>query len=166
MIIQRTVIDPITGTAILVGEGLPFGTDAPTGSLFVRKDGGSNQMLFVKYGNTTGDWQVLASGSGTAISSSYALSASYAVSASISQNSISSSYAVSSSRAQSSVSASNMSGYIVRANNAAGRGIAAPETIHLDEAREYKDEDVWSALRYTQMASANPQIWVYERDNR
>ena len=51
--------------------------------------------------------------------------------------------------------------YIVRANNSAGRGIAAPETIHLDEAREYKDEDVWSALRYTQMASANPQIWVY-----
>ena len=29
--------------------------------------------------------------------------------------------------------------YIVRANNSAGRGIAAPETIHLDEAREYKD---------------------------
>jgi hypothetical protein len=51
--------------------------------------------------------------------------------------------------------------YIVRANNSAGRGIAAPETIHLDEAREYKDEDVWSALRYTQMASQNPQIWVY-----
>ena len=51
--------------------------------------------------------------------------------------------------------------YIVRANNSAGRGIAAPETIHLDEAREYKDEDVWSALRYTQMASPNPQIWVY-----
>ncbi len=25
----------------------------------------------------------------------------------------------------------------------------------------YKDEDVWSALRYTQMASPNPQIWVY-----
>ncbi len=48
--------------------------------------------------------------------------------------------------------------YIVRANNSAGRGIAAPETIHLDEAREYKDEDVWSALRYTQMASPNPQI--------
>ena len=32
---------------------------------------------------------------------------------------------------------------------------------HLDEAREYKDEDVWSALRYTQMASAHPQMWVY-----
>ncbi len=28
---------------------------------------------------------------------------------------------------------------------------------------EYKDEDVWSALRYTQMASPNPQIWVYSK---
>lgn len=51
--------------------------------------------------------------------------------------------------------------YIVRANNSAGRGIAAPNTIHLDEAREYRDEEVWAALRYTQMASPNPQTWVY-----
>jgi hypothetical protein len=64
MIIQRTVIDPITETAILVGEGLPTGTDAPTGSLFVRKDGGSNNMVYVKYGNNASDWELLASGSG------------------------------------------------------------------------------------------------------
>lgn len=51
--------------------------------------------------------------------------------------------------------------YIVRANNSAGRGIAAPNTIHLDEAREYREEEVWSALRYTQMASPNPQAWIY-----
>lgn len=51
--------------------------------------------------------------------------------------------------------------YIVRANNSAGRGIAAPATIHLDEAREYREEEVWSALRYTQMASPNPQAWIY-----
>jgi phage terminase large subunit-like protein len=51
--------------------------------------------------------------------------------------------------------------YIVRANNSAGRGIAAPSTIHLDEAREYREEEVWSALRYTQMASPNPQAWIY-----
>ncbi len=51
--------------------------------------------------------------------------------------------------------------YIVRANNSAGRGIAAPECIHLDEVRDYKDEDVWSALRYTQMASLNPQTFIY-----
>jgi len=51
--------------------------------------------------------------------------------------------------------------YIVRANNSAGRGIAAPECIHLDEVRDYKDEDVWSALRYTQMASQNPQTFIY-----
>lgn len=64
MIIQRTVIDPITETAILVGEGLPTGTDAATGSLFVRKDGGSNNMVYVKYGNSVNDWELLASGSG------------------------------------------------------------------------------------------------------
>ena len=51
--------------------------------------------------------------------------------------------------------------YIVRANNSAGRGIAAPNTIHLDEAREYREEEVWAALRYTQMASPNPQAWIY-----
>lgn len=51
--------------------------------------------------------------------------------------------------------------YIVRANNSAGRGIAAPDTVHLDEVREYYDEDVWAALRYTQMSSPNPQSWLY-----
>ena len=51
--------------------------------------------------------------------------------------------------------------YLVRANNSAARGIAAPDTIHLDEVREYKDDEVWSAMRYTQMASKNPQVWVY-----
>ncbi len=51
--------------------------------------------------------------------------------------------------------------YIVRANNSAGRGIAAPESIHLDEVREYREEETWAALRYTQMASPNPQTWVY-----
>jgi len=47
--------------------------------------------------------------------------------------------------------------YIVRASNSATRGVSAPDSIWLDEAREYHDEEVWSALRYTQMASANPQ---------
>ncbi len=51
--------------------------------------------------------------------------------------------------------------YIVRANNSAARGIASPNTIHLDEAREYREEEVWAALRYTQMASPNPQAWIY-----
>jgi phage terminase large subunit-like protein len=50
--------------------------------------------------------------------------------------------------------------YIVRASNSATRGIAAPDTIWLDEAREYHDEDVWSSLRFTQMASANPQAFL------
>jgi phage terminase large subunit-like protein len=51
--------------------------------------------------------------------------------------------------------------YLVRANNSAARGIAAPDTIHLDEVREYKDDEVWSSMRYTQMASKNPQVWIY-----
>jgi len=51
--------------------------------------------------------------------------------------------------------------YIVRANNSAGRGIAAPNCVHMDEVRDFKDEDVWSALRYTQMASPNPQTFIY-----
>ena len=50
--------------------------------------------------------------------------------------------------------------YIVRASNSATRGIAAPDTIWLDEAREYHDEDVWSSLRFTQMASLNPQAFL------
>jgi phage terminase large subunit-like protein len=47
--------------------------------------------------------------------------------------------------------------YLVRANNSADRGIAAPDSIHLDEVREYKDDEVWASLRFTQMASKNPQ---------
>lgn len=50
--------------------------------------------------------------------------------------------------------------YIVRASNSATRGISAPDSIWLDEAREYHDEDVWSSLRYTQMASTNPQAFL------
>jgi hypothetical protein len=50
--------------------------------------------------------------------------------------------------------------YLVRASNSATRGIAAPDTIWLDEAREYHDEDVWSSLRFTQMASPNPQAFL------
>ena len=51
--------------------------------------------------------------------------------------------------------------YLVRANNSAARGIAAPDTIHLDEVREYKDDEVWASLRFTQMASKNPQAIMY-----
>ena len=51
--------------------------------------------------------------------------------------------------------------YIVRANNGASRGIAAPETIYMDEVREFQDEESWAALRYTQMATANPQTLIF-----
>jgi hypothetical protein len=53
--------------------------------------------------------------------------------------------------------------YIVRANNSAGRGIAAVNCVTYGRGREYKDDDVWSALRYTQMLQPNPQIWVYSK---
>jgi len=51
--------------------------------------------------------------------------------------------------------------YLVRANNSAARGIAAPDTIYLDEVREYKDDEIWSSLRYTQMATPNPQALIF-----
>jgi len=51
--------------------------------------------------------------------------------------------------------------YLVRASNSATRGISQPNTIFLDEAREYHDEDVWSSLRYTQMAAPNPQAFLF-----
>ena len=51
--------------------------------------------------------------------------------------------------------------FVVKAANNASRGISAPSTIHLDELREYKDEDAWSSMRYTMMASKNPQVWTY-----
>ena len=51
--------------------------------------------------------------------------------------------------------------YLVRANNSAARGIAAPDTIYLDEVREYHDDEVWSSLRYTQMATPNPQALIF-----
>lgn len=50
--------------------------------------------------------------------------------------------------------------YLVRASNSATRGIASPDTIWMDEAREYHDEDVWSSLRFTQMASKSPQAFL------
>jgi phage terminase large subunit-like protein len=48
--------------------------------------------------------------------------------------------------------------YLVRANNSAARGIAAVDTIYMDEIREYRDMDVWSSMRYTQMSSKNPML--------
>jgi len=51
--------------------------------------------------------------------------------------------------------------FVVKAANNASRGISAPATIHLDELREYKDEDAWSSMRYTMMSSKNPQVWTY-----
>lgn len=54
----------------------------------------------------------------------------------------------------------NGSRYLIRANNAASRGIASVDTIWMDEVREYKDEDVWAAMRYAQMSAQNPQTYI------
>lgn len=51
--------------------------------------------------------------------------------------------------------------FVVKASNNASRGISKPETIHMDELREYKDEDAWASMRYTMMSSQNPQVWIY-----
>jgi phage terminase large subunit-like protein len=51
--------------------------------------------------------------------------------------------------------------YLIRAGNSAARGIASPDVIHIDELREFTDEEIWSSMRYTQMSSKNPQAIVY-----
>jgi phage terminase large subunit-like protein len=51
--------------------------------------------------------------------------------------------------------------YLIRANNGSARGIAAVDTVHMDEVREYYDDDVWSSMRYAQMSAKNPQLWLY-----
>jgi phage terminase large subunit-like protein len=51
--------------------------------------------------------------------------------------------------------------FVVKAANNAARGLSKPETIHLDELREYKDEEAWSSMRYSMMSAKNPQVWVY-----
>lgn len=51
--------------------------------------------------------------------------------------------------------------FVVKASNNAARGLSKPETIHLDELREYKDEEAWSSMRYSMMAAKNPQVWIY-----
>jgi len=51
--------------------------------------------------------------------------------------------------------------FVVKAANNAARGLSKPETIHLDELREYKDEDAWSSMRYSMMAAKNPPVWIY-----
>lgn len=64
MILQRTVLDPITGICIIVADGSPISNiDAPSGSLYIRRDASSNNVIYVKYGTATSNWQLLTSGS-------------------------------------------------------------------------------------------------------
>jgi len=51
--------------------------------------------------------------------------------------------------------------YMVKAGAAAARGISRPESVHIDETRELKDESTWASLRYTMMAADDPQLWTY-----
>jgi len=51
--------------------------------------------------------------------------------------------------------------YVVKAANAAARGFAKPETVYMDETRQLKDTEAWSAMRYTMMAAQNPQLWTF-----
>lgn len=51
--------------------------------------------------------------------------------------------------------------YMVKAGASAARGISKPQTVHIDETRELKDETTWASLRYTMMAAENPQLWSY-----
>jgi hypothetical protein len=51
--------------------------------------------------------------------------------------------------------------YVVKAANAAARGFAKPETVYMDETRQLKDTEAWSAMRYTQLAAVNPQLWTF-----
>lgn len=51
--------------------------------------------------------------------------------------------------------------YVVKAANAAARGFAKPETVYMDETRQLKDTEAWSAMRYTMMAAVNPSLWTF-----
>jgi len=48
--------------------------------------------------------------------------------------------------------------FVIKAGGSAARGLSKPETVHLDELREMKDLDSFAALRYTLLASKNPQV--------
>jgi hypothetical protein len=51
--------------------------------------------------------------------------------------------------------------YMVKASNNAPRGISRPEVVYMDELSEMKDLDGFASLRYTMMASRNPQVWTF-----
>ena len=51
--------------------------------------------------------------------------------------------------------------YMIRASNNASRGISRPEVVYMDELSEMKDLDGFASLRYTMMASVNPQVWTF-----
>lgn len=92
MIIQRLILDKQTGICILVGDGSPSGFAAPSGSIYINRLGGSNNILYAKYGALNTDWQVM----GTTGSAVFAISSSYALSGSFARMASSASYVLSS----------------------------------------------------------------------
>jgi hypothetical protein len=51
--------------------------------------------------------------------------------------------------------------YMIKASNSAARGISRPEVVYMDELSEMRDLDGFASLRYTMMASRNPQVWTF-----
>lgn len=62
-IISRFIVDATNGLCIITGEGAPGSTDAPKGSMWLNRTGGSNTTIYAKTGSAVIDWQILTSGS-------------------------------------------------------------------------------------------------------
>ena len=62
--IARNLLDPVRDVWFFVGEGSPFGIQAPVGSLYSQVDGSAANILHLKSGGGENDWSaVTASGS-------------------------------------------------------------------------------------------------------
>ncbi|MEN9736064.1 MAG: hypothetical protein RL129_774 [Actinomycetota bacterium] len=59
------------------------------------------------------------------------------------------------------IEALNGNRLVLKAGGAAARGMARPSTIYLDELREMRDMESFASLRYSMMASPNPQLLTF-----
>ena len=59
------------------------------------------------------------------------------------------------------IEALNGNRLVLKAGGAAARGMARPSTIFLDELREMRDMESFASLRYSMMASPNPQLLTF-----
>ena len=51
--------------------------------------------------------------------------------------------------------------FMIKAGGSAARGVSRPEAVYLDELREMHDLESFASLRYTTLASKNPQILAF-----